>query len=312
MARILGSTELTEIQKEFVQDIESSAQLLLTLINDILDFSKVDAGCVELENISFDLEHVIMTARKLVLFQANNKQIPINVVCTPEFNSYNKYFLGDPNRLTQIFLNLCSNAVKFTDSGQIDIIVKIQPFSVEDSLDNGKSLIHIAIKDTGIGIGDVSKLFVPFMQANSSISRRFGGTGLGLNISRSLVELMGGKISLSSAEGVGTTADIYLVLDNAVCQNDISLRLQSDAVNDQNMSELNVRILVAEDNILNQKVLKHMFKSMNFDVNHLTIVNNGFEAIAEFRNSIQNNAPFKLWYYNVHTFFHLIIFILLF
>jgi signal transduction histidine kinase/CheY-like chemotaxis protein len=197
MTGLLQETPLTMEQQDYVQTIRISADSLLTVINDILDFSKIESGKVELENVDFDLTEVIDDVVDLVAVHAREQETAIS--CVIEENVPD-LICGDFTRLRQILLNLCSNAVKFTRQGRVRIHVGLCP-STESSL-----LLQFSVSDTGVGIPAkaIDRLFEPFTQADSSTTRRYGGTGLGLAICGRLVKLMGGRISVKSAEDCGS------------------------------------------------------------------------------------------------------------
>lgn len=198
MTGLLQETQLTMEQQDYVQTIRVSADSLLTVINDILDFSKIESGKVELENADFDITEMIDDVVDLVAVHAREQGTGIS--CVIEENVPD-LIRGDCTRLRQILLNLCSNAVKFTRQGRVRIRVELCP-STEPFL-----LLQFSVSDTGVGIPEraIGRLFEPFTQADSSTTRRYGGTGLGLAISARLVQLMGGGISVKSAEGRGST-----------------------------------------------------------------------------------------------------------
>jgi len=197
MSTLLLKTDLTEKQKDYGEKILGSSKLLLGLINDILDFSKIEAGKLDIEKIPFDLEVSLEKTKNIFLLSAKEKGLSLIV------NNY--YYektplIGDPLRLNQIFTNLLSNAIKFTEKGSIvlDIVV--------EKTDDTSSLLKFCVRDTGKGISkeNLSKLFTDFEQLDSSTTRKHGGTGLGLPITKKLVELMGGKIWVQSEPGMGS------------------------------------------------------------------------------------------------------------
>ncbi|MGV3627198.1 MAG: response regulator [Betaproteobacteria bacterium] len=198
MTGLLQETQLTMEQQDYVQTIRVSADSLLSVINDILDFSKIESGRVELEKVGFDITEVIDDVVDLVAVPAREQGTAIS--CVIEENVPD-LIRGDFTRLRQILLNLCSNAVKFTQQGRVRIHVGLCP-SAEPFL-----LLQFSVSDTGVGIPEkaIGRLFEPFTQADSSTTRRYGGTGLGLAICARLVQLMGGRISVKSAEGQGST-----------------------------------------------------------------------------------------------------------
>ena len=207
IAGVIGMSELllddddgtlTKEQRECTENIQRSANGLLTVINDILDFSKVESGRLDIEEVQFDLSIVIRDVNKMLSFAAERKGLKY----VDEVEKFEYKVMGDPGRLRQVITNLLTNSIKFTAEGSVTMRVKAEK-ETSDMLE-----VHFTVEDTGIGIEeDVRrKLFKPFSQADSSTARRFGGTGLGLTISKSLVELMHGRIWLTSKLGVGTTA----------------------------------------------------------------------------------------------------------
>ena len=189
MSDLLMRTPLTGDQREFAVTVRESAHSLLTIINDILDFSKMEAGKIDLESIAFDPAHVVNGVAKLLGGSAEAKGLDLSVAISPRVPATVQ---GDPTRLRQILMNLIGNAVKFTEIGEVRIRVRLE----ED--DGAINLLRFEVSDTGIGIPDDvrAKLFNAFVQADDSMTRRYGGTGLGLAISRRLVELMDGAIDV--------------------------------------------------------------------------------------------------------------------
>ncbi|MBI1296896.1 response regulator [bacterium] len=197
MASLLLDTTLTSTQREYVEIMQRSGEHLLSLINEILDFSKIEADHLELESIPFDLLELLESASDSLIAHAQSKGLELACIVDPEVRSLT---VGDPTRLLQIILNLAGNAIKFTSEGEVVIRAQIE------TEDESFITIRFAVEDTGIGV-DLSKrdlLFQPFSQADSSTSRRFGGTGLGLAVSKKLVELMHGQIDVMLNPGGGT------------------------------------------------------------------------------------------------------------
>jgi len=205
MSELLSQTQLNQEQQEFVLSVQNAAGSLKSIVNDILDFSKVEAGKLELENISFDLGALIEETADMVAIDAFAKDLEIVTFIDSRLPPA---LIGDPVRIKQILLNLCSNAVKFTAAGYVKISCDV--LAVEDKLLE----LRISVKDTGIGISDndANKLFQVFSQVDITTTRKYGGTGLGLAISRQLVQMMDGKIDVDSQIGSGSEFKIYIKL----------------------------------------------------------------------------------------------------
>ncbi|RMY48812.1 hypothetical protein D0863_15300 [Hortaea werneckii] len=202
------SAQLSKEQRECAENIQRSANGLLTVINDILDFSKVESGRLDVEEVQFDLSVVIRDVNKMLSFAAQRKGLRY-VDDIQELKNWK--VMGDPGRLRQVMTNLLTNSIKFTSNGSVTLRVKVHR-DTDEVVE-----VHFTVEDTGIGIEEEvrQRLFRPFSQADSSTARRFGGTGLGLTISKNLVELMHGKISLESKLGVGTKATFWIPFPKA-------------------------------------------------------------------------------------------------
>ena len=198
MTELLMDTSLSGEQSSFVKIVNESAQSLLTIINDILDFSKMEAGRLELEVIDLNVRSIVEGCADWLASSARRKRLALMTFCDPSIPQFVK---GDPVRLRQVLLNLASNAIKFTESGEI--LVKASKFRGTDE----RVVILFQVSDTGIGLSEAARkrLFQPFAQADGSTTRKYGGTGLGLSISKRLVEMMGGEIGVSSEEKKGST-----------------------------------------------------------------------------------------------------------
>ena len=260
-------TELNQRQKDYLKKIQASARSLLGIINDILDTSKIEAGKLEIENTDFILEHVLNDIRDLVAFKVEEKHLEMYFRVGPDVPSA---LVGDPLRLEQVVLNLVGNAVKFTEKGEIVVAVDL----VRRGTDRVE--LHFSVADTGIGMSEtqMEKLFQPFVQADGSTARRYGGTGLGLLISRKLVELMGGRIQVESKPDEGSTFSFTL-----------GLGLQPGARARKRSAPADLRglkILVADDSPTSREIFKAMLTEMSFDV---TVVNSGREALHELERS---------------------------
>lgn len=214
-AKLLDKTGLNTDQKEYARIINQASEMLLTIIDDILDFSKLESNAIVLEEEPFCLKTTVRNVVEMMTSVANSKRVELVMLIDPALNCD---LVGDEVRIRQVLSNLMSNAVKFTDKGEVVIHVRPAGRSA------GYQLVDIEVIDTGIGIpkSQVNKLFKAFSQADTSITRRYGGSGLGLAISRRLVELMGGNVSLSSQEGVGTEVKLSVPLKLAETATEVS------------------------------------------------------------------------------------------
>ncbi len=202
-SKILQETNLTDEQAEPIRIINHTSQLLLSIIDDILDYSKLQKNAIILEKIYFNIETAILDILEMQAPMAHSKGLELSLVSS---NGRSYDIKGDPTRFKQIISNLVSNAIKFTDSGSVAISADIQHISTH------QSLIIISVTDTGIGISEeqLNKLFKAFVQADTSITRRFGGSGLGLVIAKTLTKLMGGKLEIYSKQGRGTNVTLQI------------------------------------------------------------------------------------------------------
>lgn len=276
MTELLAETELTDAQSGFVTTVQSSAESLLHILGDILDFSKIEAGMLNFESVDFDLRSAVETVADLLGDRARIKNLELALVFQPDVPTK---VCGDPTRLKQVLTNLIGNAVKFTEWGAIIVRVSKQ-FEDDDRV-----TLRFDVKDSGIGISEEAQklLFMPFTQADSSITRQFGGTGLGLAISKQLVELMGGKISLHSAPGHGST---FIFTASFLKQPE-----RVEAVMPGNADLKDVRILIVDDAPENRQILAQHAAGwrMNFEV-----AENATEALIKLRQAFTNGTPFEL------------------
>jgi two-component system sensor histidine kinase/response regulator len=205
MAYLLKKTEITLTQSMYIDRITQAANNMLSIINDILDFSKIEAGKVQLEITSFSMDQVIQDVVNIVSYKINEQGIGFRLAKDPLVPNW---FFGDSKRIEQVLLNVLNNAVKFTSAGEVSLDIRLM------AKENDKHHISFIIKDTGIGMTEkqINKLFTPFEQGDSSINRRFGGSGLGLSIVKNLVDMMGGEIKVYSTPDEGTTFIIQLSL----------------------------------------------------------------------------------------------------
>ncbi|MEY3218907.1 MAG: hypothetical protein RIT27_264 [Pseudomonadota bacterium] len=275
MTRLALSTPLNDEQKDYLECVQSSADSLLIILNDILDLSKIDAGKLTLETTPLQVNELIKGITKLFTSPANSKELELKTSISPEIPSH---LLGDPVRLRQIVSNLLNNALKFTSQGYIAIHVS----PCRAKRDNYFGL-HFSIIDTGIGISEdkLELIFAPFSQADSSTTRHFGGTGLGLTISSRLIDLMNGRIWVESCLGKGSTFHFTIELEMLDDESLQSLQNQKNETQFYQISAVSndqktYRILLVEDNIFNQKVATILLKKMGYVVE---VANDGLEAI---------------------------------
>jgi signal transduction histidine kinase/FixJ family two-component response regulator len=273
MNQLLLDTDLTAEQRKYVQVAQTSGRTLLALIDDILDLSKIEAGKITLEKRIMNLQQVIADVLLLVQTQSNAKGLEIHSFVSPDLPSMLK---GDAHRLRQILTNLMANAVKFTERGEITLNVEL----VCESDD--KLTVRFAVSDTGIGMRpeQVTALFSPFVQADASTTRKYGGTGLGLTISKQLVELMGGKMGVNSREGHGSTFWFTVVFEAATADERAFVGEPAQPVVAGPPLAPPIardgRILVVEDNHTNQLVILAQLQKLGYKADS---VSNGAEAI---------------------------------
>jgi PAS domain S-box-containing protein len=285
MTGLLLETELTSEQKDYAETIRISGDTLLTIINDILDLSKIEGGKMELECQPFDLHSCIEEALQFVAKDASEKSL--NLAYTIEENTP-KVIMGDPTRLRQILINLLSNAVKFTDKGNVTVLINARQLNGNhNEVDGNCHEIHFAIRDTGIGIpkDKIARLFRPFSQVDASTTRRYGGSGLGLAICKKLAEIMGGRIWAESQVGVGSAFHFTILAEADVtpntpfrsvsCTESLEPPLQPNSYFQANKNH-DLRILLAEDNIVNQRVMLQMLSKLGYRAD---IAANGLEVL---------------------------------
>jgi signal transduction histidine kinase/ActR/RegA family two-component response regulator len=275
MSGLLLDTELTDDQRDYAGTIRDAGDSLLTIINDILDFSKIEAGRMDLEEQPFDLRECIESALDLIGPRAAQKRLDLTYVFEGEVP---QAVVGDVTRLRQIVLNLLSNAVKFTEAGEVVLSVTATP-EAQDTF-----RLHLTVRDTGIGLTEagLAKLFQSFSQADSSTTRKYGGTGLGLAISKRLAELMGGTVwAESDGPGKGSRFHLTLVAPVAQALPAARSRRSGKAAGqpqlDAQMAQRHpLRILLAEDNAVNQKLALRLLQQMGYRAD---VAANGIEAI---------------------------------
>jgi two-component system sensor histidine kinase/response regulator len=283
MTDLALDTELTREQREYLDTVKVSADSLLTVINDILDFSKIEAGKVDLEMVDFDLRENLEGVLKTLALRADEKSLELLCEIAPEVPGIVR---GDSNRLDQVIINLVSNAIKFTHEGEVTVNVQMETREGEDCI------LHFTVKDTGIGVPlEKQKLiFDPFTQADSSTTRKYGGTGLGLTISARLVGMMGGKIWVESGAGRGSQ---FHFTTEVKSHGDVV------AVGSLAPPEIlrRVKVLIVDDNRTNRRILEGVLGHWEM---HSTSVDGGEEALAELSNAQKLGQPYALILSDVH------------
>jgi PAS domain S-box-containing protein len=281
---VLGMTdlvldgELEPEQRELLQSVKSSGEHLLGIVNDILDFSKIEAGKLLISEEPFDLKQIVDETLTLLRSSARTKGLDLDLAFEPHTP---RRVVGDADRLRQVLFNLVGNAIKFTTRGGVTVSV-LPPIDPADA-----DLIHFVVADTGIGIpaDKLQAIFNPFEQADVSTTRRFGGTGLGLAIVRTIVNQLGGRVWVESAEGRGTRFEFLVRLPERPADDESAGRNENEAARMVAASPVRVvrndvpplRVLVAEDNAINRKIISEMLSRLGHLV---TLVENGGEAIA--------------------------------
>ncbi len=269
MTYLVQRTNLNDNQRNYIDKIGGATQTLLTIINDILDFSKIEAGKLELEYTTFSLDNMLSDSLDILRIKADQKDLPLSFVVSPDTP---RQLIGDSLRLGQILVNLINNAVKFTKQGEV--VMTVSSKNREDNIVE----FCFSIRDTGIGMTEeqIQRLFQPFSQADSSTTRQYGGSGLGLTICKQLATLMGGDINIDSVYGVGSTFTFTVPLILADSQ--IAPPPKKIPINYLNLNYHGQRILLVEDNEINQQIALELLTSMNLQVQ---IANNGEEGMEQ-------------------------------
>ncbi|GGK70939.1 response regulator [Rufibacter glacialis] len=272
LSEVLAKTALTQSQKEYLQGIHTSANNLMVIINDLLDFSKIEAGKITFEVIPFELKKLIKQLLDILEIRANDQKNSLKLLFDVDIPPLVE---GDPFRLSQILNNLLGNAIKFTKNGIIRLHVEIL------AEDEDQLLVEFTVKDNGIGIPEekLVTIFEKFTQGSSDTTRKFGGTGLGLSIAKELVEAQGGTLSVQSEVGKGSSFQFVLPFKKIALKPAPSSA--SSHLSPQNREVLrHTRILLAEDNSVNQLLVKKVLQDYGVQV---TVANNGLEALEHLR-----------------------------
>ncbi len=281
MTELLLNTRLDERQKRFSEAVYQSGKNLLTIINDILDFSKIEAGKMELESVEFNLRELIEELGMLYAEPAFHQNLELVLSIPPHFHSV---YQGDPIRLRQVLSNLLSNALKFTEEGQVVLRV------TQDSTSSGEQL-RFEIEDSGIGISTekIDHIFTSFAQADSSTTRRYGGTGLGLPIARQLIDMMGGVLKVDSVPGQGSCFSFSIALPQLHdTEQPVPIALQYLKKK---------RVLVVDDNYTNQQVFKEQLAAIGIDCD---IADSGAQALQRMELSHTEQRPYDLLILDMH------------
>ncbi|HPH81350.1 MAG TPA: PAS domain S-box protein [Flavobacteriales bacterium] len=272
LGSLMAKTTLNSVQATYLNHINNSAKNLLVILNDVLDFSKLEAGKLSIEKISFNLKEAIDKSVNILGFKAEEKGIAL-------FNNYDSriasWFLGDPSRLNQIMMNLLSNAIKFTSEGSI---------SIQCSLirsENNKQVVRLMVSDTGIGMEPefLDKIFEKFTQEDQRVSKHYGGTGLGMTITRELVKLMEGKLQISSQKGSGTTVSVEFAFEQT--SEPEQLKTINQAIEIPALK--GKKILLVEDNPTNRIVANSMLQPYGVEVKE---AENGYLALEILRSYV--------------------------
>ncbi len=282
MLNFLAEEDLTPEQLSYVNIAQNSAKSLLILINDILDFSKIEAEKLTIEKVDFNLPDQLKNFFQSIALSAKKKnlKLTLNLKDLRQIT----FVKGDPYRLTQILNNLVSNAIKFTEKGEVYIKTKIR--KRENQL-----IFSASVKDTGIGISKdkIDKLFQYFTQIDDSTTRKYGGTGLGLAITKKLCQLMGGDVNVTSKLGKGSCFSFYIILESSsqIITEDKLLKSNSDSLSASALKNKQYKVLLAEDNRVNQLICQKIFSKINWK---LDIANNGKEVLNLLETTPFDNA----------------------
>ncbi|MCL2627127.1 MAG: ATP-binding protein [Oscillospiraceae bacterium] len=296
MNSIIGFSELAQSDeipnktRDYLKNIQDSAEWLLKIINDILDISKIESGKIEFEHIVFGLPDIFEHCQSAIMPKITEKGIMLYCYTEP---SVGKKLLGDPVRLRQIIMNLLSNAVKFTNSGTVKLMASLA------SLEEESVTIHFEVKDSGIGMTSeqIERVFNPFMQAEDSITRRYGGTGLGLSITKNIIELMGGSLIVDSTPGVGSKFSFDLKFE-LIDDDDDVIPAELIVINDFEKPHFSGEILICEDNGLNQQVICDHLGRVGLKT---VVANNGKEGVDIVSKRLKSDKePFDLIFMDIH------------
>ena len=270
MTELLLATDLSDDQREHAVTVHRSGEALLSIINDILDYSKIEAGRMDIEEVGFDVREHLHEVTLLLRPVADEKGLTLSASVAGDVPTR---LAGDPVRLRQMLTNLVGNAIKFTSRGSISVTAEVVDVDAESTS------LRYSVQDTGIGIDPEvhNRLFESFSQADVSTTRRFGGTGLGLAITRRLATLMGGAVGVDSEPGVGSTFWFTVILGHgAVAEQDGAVAERVTIATPDEVRERRLRVLIAEDNPVNQRLAMRQVERLGFDVD---LVDDGAQAV---------------------------------
>jgi len=290
MLEVLGNSQLSCRQTEYVEMAQQSAQALLRLLDDILDFSKIEAGKLDLDHVEFDLQDCLRKTLRIMAIQAHEKHLELACRIAPGLP---QRLIGDPGRIRQVLVNLISNAIKFTNAGEIVMNVEqTPPEGISPSSGESETIeLHVSVRDTGIGIAreQQERVFAAFVQADASTTRRFGGTGLGLSISSRLVTMMGGRLWLESTLGKGTTFHFTIRVDSVP----LSGRERESVPEDISRS----RVLIVSVQPTQQWILSELMEQRHI---RSSIAPGKEAALDQIREAQRSDDPFQLVLIDLH------------
>ena len=277
MNSLLLDTELTDVQREYAEIIGRSASSLLTVINEILDFSKIEAGQLALESIDFDLRSLLDDLNSSLALNAHQGKIEYICSISPQVPAM---LQGDPNRLRQVLTNIISNAIKFTHEGEVATRISLE------RIQSDLCVVRFDVVDTGIGIPKkmITALFEPFTQVDASMTRKYGGSGLGLSIAKQLVEMMGGEIFVSSKPGKGTTVTFTVEFNLPPGRKDELLVGQVEEIAGRH-------ILVVDDNVTHCRMLREVLTHWGCRTDE---IHDGKKALKKILSTLNSKTPYDL------------------
>jgi PAS domain S-box-containing protein len=283
MTDLALGTDLTSEQREYLDTVKVSADSLLTVINDILDFSKIEAGKIDLERMDFNVRDHLEATLKTLAFRSDEKGLELLCEVAPEVPEMAQ---GDSNRLRQIVVNLVGNAIKFTGEGEVALKVRV------DAVEGGDRILHFTVSDTGVGIPPekLKLIFEPFSQADTSTTRKYGGTGLGLTISTRLVEMMGGKMWVESEVGRGSEFHFTARVGASEKTIEVGMIAPPEILR-------GVKVLVVDDNRTNRRILEGMLKRWEMKS---TSVDEGEHALTALFSALEAGEPYGLILTDMH------------